>query len=422
MNIVLAGNAGFCPGVRRAADTLEKALAEAQGTDTKVYTLGRIIHNDEYIRYIHSLGCGEITRDDVDSLIRRAAEGEKIVVVIRAHGEICQVLDKLYACAEKTETLTVLDCTCPYVNRVRRIAEDNSGDERVFLLLGSENHPEVEGIMSCVRGEGYVFPDADTLRLWISTNEHGNFGEKSIAMAAQTTQKLSEWKKSIEILKKVYTNAEIFDTICNVTENRQTEAARLSMQSDLMVVIGSPDSSNSRKLYEVCREGCPHVLFVSNAAHLSGMEIPSDLHQVSITAGASTPDSIIQEVYKTMNEQVENFAELLEASMKTLNTGDIVEGVVTSISQNEIHLDLGAKTTGVLTHDKATDDPSAKLDQLYKVGDIVKAKVVKVSDIDGLAPWTRPALTLKQTGFPSLKQAKRAKSWKARSLKRLRAV
>ena len=385
MNIVLAKNAGFCPGVRRAADTLEKALAEARGTDTKVYTLGRIIHNDEYIQYIRSMGCGEISRDDVDDVIARAMGGEKIVLVIRAHGEIRSVLDKLYACAEQTDGLTVLDCTCPYVNRVRRIAEENSGDDRLFLLLGTENHPEVEGIMSCVRGDGFVFSNAQELELWISTNEHGHFGEKSIAMAAQTTQKLKEWKKSIEILKKVYTNAEIFDTICNVTENRQTEAARLSMQSDLMVVIGSPDSSNSRKLYEVCREGCRQVLFVSNAAKLCGMQIPSDLHQVSITAGASTPDSIIQEVYKTMNEQVENFAELLEASMKTLNTGDIVEGVVTSISQNEIHLDLGAKTTGVLTHDKATDDPSAKLDQLYKIGDVVKAKVVKVSDIDGLA-------------------------------------
>jgi len=385
VKITLAKNAGFCPGVRRAADTLEKAIAEAADTGARVYTLGRIIHNDEYIRYIRSLGCGEVTREDADSLIQRAFAGEKIVLVIRAHGEIRSVLDKLEACAAKTNCLTVLDCTCPYVNRVRRIAEENSGNDRLFLLLGSENHPEVEGIMSCVRGDGLVFPDAESLNLWISTNAYGQIGEKMVSIAAQTTQKLSEWKKSIEILKKVYTNAEIFDTICNVTENRQTEAAHLSMQSDMMVVIGSPDSSNSRKLYEVCSEGCSHVLFVSSAAHLKGITIPADLHQVSITAGASTPDSVIQEVYKTMNEQVENFAELLEASMKTLNTGDIVEGVITSISQNEIHLDLGAKTTGVLTHDKATDDPSAKLDEIYKIGDVVKAKVVKVSDIDGLA-------------------------------------
>lgn len=164
---------------------------------------------------------------------------------------------------------------------------------------------------------------------------------------------------------------------------RQEECSALAKESDVMIVIGCRDSSNSMKLYDIARTSCKRTYFIEGIEDCPKIDV-TDL-KVSITAGASTPYSLIQEVYKTMNEQNENFAELLESSLKTLNTGDIVEGVITSISPNEIHVDLGTKTTGVIVHDKATDDPSAKLDDLYKVGDTIKAKVVKVSDIDGIA-------------------------------------
>ena len=386
MQITIAASAGFCPGVKRAADTLEEILRQAKKDGTHVYSLGRLIHNDDYIAHLTALGCRIIDRSDVDDVIARADAGEHSTVVIRAHGELKPIIDRLRDCERTHEQFTLVDLTCPYVERVRRIAAENSAPDRLFLLLGSAGHPEVEGIMSCLRGPGRVFAGAGELELCIFDKEFRQAAQNGVAMAVQTTQKLSEWKKSIEICKKVYTNARIFDTICNVTENRQTEAAELAKHADLIVVIGSPDSSNSRKLAEVAREHCKNVWFLANAAALSEHTLPKCLHQVSITAGASTPDSVIQEVYKAMNtNEQENFAELLEASIKTLNTGDIVEGVITSISQNEIHLDLGAKTTGVITHDKATNDSSAKLEDLFKVGDVVRAKVVKVSDIDGIA-------------------------------------
>ncbi len=383
MNIVVAKEAGFCPGVRRAAETVEKILAHAK-PDRKVYTLGRLIHNDRYCEELRQMGCGVIGREDIDSLVARAAAGEKITLVIRAHGELESVLEVLRDCAKAHENFTLVDCTCPYVERVRRIARDNSGPDRLFILIGAACHPEVEGIMSCVAGPGVVLGSAEEVDLWIMSKKYVNFPQKRVAVAVQTTQKSTEWKKSKEIFKKLYTNAEFFDTICTVTENRQKEAAALSAQSDLVVVIGSPTSSNSRKLAEVCREHCRTVLFADGPDTLRENMHPGPYHQVAITAGASTPDSVIQEVYKTMNEQ-ENFAELLEASIKTLNTGDIVEGVVIAVTNNEIHLDLGSKATGVLSYDKATTDPTAKLEDLYKIGDVVKAKVVKVSDIDGLA-------------------------------------
>lgn len=384
MEIHIAKNAGFCFGVERATRELEKELASAGGK-RHVITLGKIIHNERYTEKITRMGVEEASLCDIDRIIAMAEQGEEISLVIRAHGERADILTRLNDCAADHPNLKILDCTCPYVRKVREIARENSGDGKLFILIGAADHPEVCGIMSCASGDKLTFQNSDELALWISTKKQEQYREKIIAVAAQTTQKISEWKKCIEIIKKDYTNALIFDTICNVTEKRQRETYDLARESDVTIVIGSAQSSNSRKLWEIAGAVCPNVYFINDKNACRSIKISPE-QKVSITAGASTPHSVIQEVYKTMNEQMtENFAELLEASMKTLNTGDIVEGTVTSVSQNEIHLDLGAKTTGVITHDKATNDPQAKLADLYKVGDTVKAKVIKVSDIDGIA-------------------------------------
>ncbi len=381
--ITIAENAGFCFGVRRATSLLEEALKEAE-PGRRVCTLGNIIHNDEYLADIARRGAETVDYGDLDGLCEKIAAGEPVTLIIRAHGEDEATVARLASLAEKHGNFTLLDGTCPYVEKVRRVARENSGDGKVFMLIGAAEHPEVRGIMSCTRGEGYVFRDACELEEFLKSEKSAEIAKKAVSVAAQTTQKLTEWKKCLENLKKVYTNALIFDTICSVTEKRQTEAASLAASSDVTVVIGSSGSSNSRKLYEVTSSVCPTVYFVGSADELDGKIIPEDA-KVSITAGASTPYSIIQEVYGKMSEQIENFAELLEASMKTLNPGDVVEGIVSSVTPNEIHLDLGTKTTGVIPFDKATTDPQAKLDELFKVGDTVKAKVIKVSDIEGLA-------------------------------------
>ena len=380
MEIRVASHAGFCFGVRRATEAAEAALSGGG----RIYTLGRLIHNDGYIQSLKERGVGEISSDDIDSVCERARGGEKITVVIRAHGEIKEDLEKLQRCSAENRCFTLLDCTCPYVNKVRRIAAENSGEGRLFILIGSAEHPEVRGIMSCCRGEGKVFGSALELERWMHSENAPAPGSVRISIAAQTTQKLSEWKKCLKILKKLYTNAEVFDTICNVTEERQTEAEALADESDAVIVIGSRGSSNTVKLYEICKSKCNSTFLCEDADSLRDLVIP-ECNTLSITAGASTPFSVIQEVKERMSTETENFAELLEQTMKTINPGDIVVGVVTSVSQNEITLDLGAKTTGVIPHDKLCDDPQAKLDQLFKVGDEVKAKVVRVSDIEGIA-------------------------------------
>ena len=391
MNIRIAKYAGFCFGVKRATGLLEAEVdraGEHPEENRRICTLGRIIHNDRYMEEIRSRGVETVSREDVPELIRRGDAGEAVTVVIRAHGELKDLQDALEDCARRNSAFRVLDGTCPYVKKVREIAAAGSGEGKLFLLSGNAHHPEVEGILSCAKGETAVFPDAESLRIWLETQKSSENCEKCITMAAQTTQKLAEWRKSINFIKKDYANAKIFDTICSVTELRQEECASMAAESDFMIVIGSPDSSNSRKLYEISKELCRDTVFLTD-----GREMPEILARLrerpvpnlSITAGASTPFSLIQEVYTTMNENTENFAELLESSFKTLNTGEIVEGIVTAVTPGEIHLDLGAKTTGVIARDKATDDPQAKLEDLFKVGDTVRAKVVKVSDIDGIA-------------------------------------
>ena len=192
-------------------------------------------------------------------------------MIIRAHGEVRENLSRLLTCAQNHENLTVLDCTCPYVTKVREIAAAHSGENQLFILIGAADHPEVQGIMSCCRGEGRVFDSAAALSRWISA-EAVKYEKYQVSVAAQTTQKLSEWKKCLKIIKKVYTNALIFDTICNVTEERQTEAEQLADSSDAIIVIGSRGSSNTAKLYEICKKRCHETYLCENADSIGRSE------------------------------------------------------------------------------------------------------------------------------------------------------
>ena len=202
MNIIIARHAGFCFGVKRATDAAEAALSGGG----RICTLGRLIHNDGYTKSLRERGVEEIGTGDIDGIAADAAKGEKITVIIRAHGEIRENLEKLQALRDKYENFTLLDCTCPYVNKVRRIAAENSGEGKLFILIGSKEHPEVRGIMSCCSSGGMVFANAGELEAFLNGGNAPKAGSVKVSIAAQTTQKLSEWKKCLKILKKLYTN------------------------------------------------------------------------------------------------------------------------------------------------------------------------------------------------------------------------
>ena len=388
MKITVATNAGFCFGVKRATDRLEEALAQARAGET-IATLGHLIHNESYNEGLRRRGVLTVSDSDLPALAAGANAEHPVTVLVRAHGCTKETEELLNRYAAENPYFRPIDCTCPYVKKIHRIAKENSAPDKVLLLIGSETHPEVVGILSWFEGEKYVFPDAQTLNLALMPSGTVRIDKKTPVMVAQTTLNLVNWNECQKKLKSIYTNAIIFDTICRVTEERQSEAKRLARDCDLMLVIGGRESSNTAKLAEICRSACPQTLRIASAAEWD-RRIPTDTRYVGIVAGASTPRNEIEEVYKTMSEMNENFEKMLdETQCVTLNTGDVVTGTVTQVSDAELQLDLGAGVTGYIKAEQISDDPAFKLTEQFKKGDSVEAFVIRVSDLEGVAELSK---------------------------------
>lgn len=381
MEITVAKYAGFCFGVERAVSTVEEMIKNKD--EKKIYTVGTLIHNPEITEKFKARGVVALEEDDIDKILE--SDENNIAFVIRAHGVKKEIEEKIKS-AKKERNISLVDCTCPFVSKIHKIMDENTAEDTFTFLFGSTSHPEVIGIASHIKGERFIFDTYDELSDFFKSDKAKNIPEKMTILASQTTQNLSEYKKCQEFIKKVCTNTLIFDTICSVTENRQREVEKISKTSDAVLVIGGKNSSNTKKLYDISKKNNDMTFFVERFC-----DIPKNITQMSkvgIAAGASTPGYMIEEVKKIMSEQ-ENFAQLLDESFKTLNTGDKVSGVVTSVSNTEVHVDIGSKVTGILTLENVTDDPSAKLENLFKVGDKIEAVAVRVSDIDGIATLSK---------------------------------
>ena len=381
--IIVAKHAGFCFGVKRATDTVEAEIARG---GRRIYTLGHLIHNPVYLKRLEEQGVYSVTLDEVEKIAADATEQEPAVLFLRAHGVPRETEKRLEELCEIYPHFSYVDCTCPYVKKIHRIAAECDGEAHSFVLMGDVLHPEVVGIMSYFDGEKYVFASSEELESSFCQDCIGEMHKKTPVFAAQTTYNLSEWKKTQKILKKLYTNPIIFDTICNVTEKRQVEAKTLSQTCDAMIVIGGKESSNTAKLASICRASCEHTVVIESAAELEAF-LPNTYEKVGIVAGASTPSDIIEEVFKIMSE--ENFAQMLDESFKTLNTGDTVTGIVTKVTDADLQLDLGTKVTGMIKAEQITDDSSVKLTEMFKVGDEVEAFVIRVSDVEGVAELSK---------------------------------
>lgn len=384
--ITVAPHAGFCFGVTRATDALENRVCEARRGE-KIYTLGDIIHNYGYNATLREKGVITVTEADIEHICEGANEESPAIVFIRAHGVTVETEKKLLECKKKNPYFDYVDLTCPFVKKLQEVARDNSTEDSFFALLGCAEHPEVVGVMSHAEGDKRVFAGAEELEQFLTDGHLSKMHKKTLNLAAQTTQNLSEWRKSIEIVKRYCTNSNFFDTICNVTEIRQIEAKNLAKNSDFMVVVGGKNSSNTAKLYKICKDECEATAWVEDARELDG-KFPTN-NKIGIVAGASTPKRDIEEVFLIMSEMTENFAELLEQSLKTLNTGDTVTGYVTHVTDAELQLDLGAKVTGIIKAEQITDDASARLTKMFNVGDAVEAFVIRVSDIEGVAELSK---------------------------------
>ncbi len=385
--VTVAENAGFCFGVKRATDRLEQAIREAAPGE-RIFTLGHLIHNETYLASLRQRGVESIDNDALSAVAAEAGDGHPVTVLVRAHGCPRQVVQQMCELEQQNPYFHWIDCTCPYVKKIHQIAADCHAETDFFVLIGTAEHPEVVGIMSYFEGEKYVFSSAEEMEWAFSQKGRDDLHKKNPVMVAQTTQNLVNWHKSQKIIKKLYTNAKIFDTICRVTELRQTEAKQLAQRCDAIIVIGGRESSNTAKLYEICRKDCDRTVWISAASELD-RDTFSTAQQIGIVAGASTPSDEIEEVYKTMSEMKENFEEMLESQCLTLNTGDVVTGTVTHVSDAEIQLDVGAGVTGYIKADQISDDPAFKLTENFKNGDKVEAFVIRVSDVEGVAELSK---------------------------------
>lgn len=341
----------------------------------KVTTLGPIIHNPHMVAELAERGV-EIadTPNDLSSMDR--------TLVIRSHGVPQSVIDEI-----EQKGISYENATCPFVSKIHQIVKDNSREGKVILIAGDENHPEVQGIVGHCEGEHYIFKNYEDLGKLLKKLE--NIENISICVVAQTTYDVKEWKNCLKLLKKVYTNAKIFDTICSATSIRQSEAEELASISDIMVVIGGRQSSNTAKLFSVCKSNCERTYLIESAAELDDIAL-IDADIIGITAGASTPARIIKEVFNTMTENIEktentaeNFAELLEESLKNFNTDEKVHGVVVGIAPNEVYVDVGRKQAGFIPLAELSNDPNAKAEDLVKIGDELDLLIMRTNDQEG---------------------------------------
>ncbi len=398
--IKLAKTAGFCFGVNRAVDLVYSMLGEGK----TVYTLGPIIHNPQVV--------ADLERRGVVIVEEIGAVPQGAVIVVRTHGVPAAVIQAI-----QDKGLECCDATCPFVSKIHKIVAKQSDRGDVVLIAGDPAHPEVRGIRGHCPGESYVFNSVGQLEELLHT--HPEFSHKSISAVAQTTFNIKVWENCVKKLNLVCTNATVFDTICNATQERQEEAIALSHTCGAMVIIGGRQSSNTAKLRDVCARNCPTFL-IETAKELSGIDF-SSYSSIGVTAGASTPAGIIKEVLETMSELLNenpelveekaetavpaeeaaaeqpaqeeapaeksfdemSFSEALEASLQSMNTDQKVKGTVVGMSPSEIQVDIGRKHAGYIPLDEFSADPTVNPLEVVKVGDVLDLIIMKTNDAEG---------------------------------------
>ncbi len=401
--IEIADKAGFCFGVDRAVKIVYNII-ESGG---KAVTYGEIIHNETVVNELKSCGVNVINSpEEIEKL-------ENTSVVIRSHGvgrDIYELLEK-----RKPFGVTVCDGTCPFVARIHKIVSEKSGEGFDIIILGDKDHDEVQGIVKHCQKMPYICGNDDELRE-ILQKKFKNF-KKKVAIVAQTTYNIIIWEKCCRIIRSECPEAEVFNTICSATAERQQSAVRLAEKSDLMIVIGGKRSSNTAKLYDICREHCKACFLISDAGELERENIPEKLRElgenfnIGITAGASTPAYIIKEVQNHMSEIIKNndedfdFASALDASFKKIYTGQRVKGYITAVNNTEATVDIGTKQTGYIALSELTDDPTLKVSDVVKVGDEVDLIVIKINDAEGIVNLSKKKVDA-MVGFDKLVKAK----------------
>ena len=278
MEVILADTAGFCFGVQRAVDTVYKEIENAKTTASHIYTYGPIIHNEQVVEDLEKKGVKVINSiDEFDKL-------ERGTVIIRSHGVSKQIYDII-----DDKGFNIVDATCPFVKKIHKTVYEKSNEGYEIVIIGNDNHPEVEGI------KGWCFSKTTVINKEEDLDDFfKNAGDK-ICIVSQTTFNYKKFNYLVEIICKKLYDIIVVNTICNATNERQLEARKVAKSVDTMIVIGGKSSSNTQKLYEICKEECKNTYYVQTVHDLQDLKLlPSN--KIGITAGASTPKNIIEEV------------------------------------------------------------------------------------------------------------------------------
>ena len=277
--VIVAKSAGFCFGVQRAVDTVYN-----QCGGKNVFTYGPIIHNEEVVKDLENKGVHVINSADEIN--------DDSTVIIRSHGVSKDVYDSLHE-----KNVNIVDATCPFVLKIHKIIKEESANGSQIVIIGNENHPEVEGIMGWSLSDTYVIDTSEKAQNLVLDSQ------RRVCIVSQTTFNYNKFQELVEIIKKKGYDISVLDTICNATEERQTEARKIAAESDLMIVIGDKHSSNTQKLYEISKKECANTYYIQTSKDMDYHQIQS-INNVGITAGASTPNNIIEEVSKNVRNEL----------------------------------------------------------------------------------------------------------------------
>ena len=277
MNVELAKTAGFCFGVKRAVDTVYQQIEQYRGE--KIFTYGPIIHNEEVIKDLRNHGV-EVLNDEEEL---KTADAD--VVVIRSHGVAKYIYDIL-----EERGITCVDATCPFVKKIHKIVAEKSTEGSYIIIIGNGEHPEVQGIRGWAGEQVTVVQTPEDAERFELPDK-----DQKVCIVAQTTFNYNKFKELVEIISKKRYDIVVLNTICNATKERQTEARQIAARVDAMVVIGDKRSSNTQKLFEICKEECLNTYYIQTLDDLDINQLRS-VESVGITAGASTPNKIIEEV------------------------------------------------------------------------------------------------------------------------------
>ncbi|MST99939.1 bifunctional 4-hydroxy-3-methylbut-2-enyl diphosphate reductase/30S ribosomal protein S1 [Tissierella pigra] len=358
MEIIIADNAGFCFGVKRAVDMTNTELINA---NKNIYSLGPLIHNQQAVERFEKSGLKTV--DDIKEI-------NNSKVIIRSHGVSKNIINEI-----NQKDLEIVDSTCPYVKSVHKRVEEYENQGYNIIIIGDSNHPEIIGINGWCNNKAFIvnsLEDAEKLPMM-----------DKICVVSQTTNTQEKFETLCEIIKEKGNEVKIFNTICNATNLRQESCKKLSSQVDAMIIIGGYHSSNTKKLVEVSKKYCKNVYHIETSKELP-LQTLSKFNKIGITAGASTPDWIIKEVVETMDNINNNeMMEAIESSFTKIRRGDVLKGEVIYVTNNEVMVNINYRSDGIVTREELSNDPEVKPKDLYKVGDEINVFVVKLDDGEG---------------------------------------